>query len=184
MCPDTHGFTGFSLPSSLSSPPASIHSCGGDTDTGRSQHISCHNDRQPACLEGDKGPQTHSRWKNWHYLSPAETISGPMQNKPNAFLMSYQLQSHRRLLFFFFFLFFSLPFLVARVDTVWLPNLQSNIILHPETVMRPDCVAKSPQACHSSSQTPCENHTATQANAQPWVTPLTHSQYFYRSFPP
>lgn len=42
-------------------PPASIHSCGGDTDTGRSQHISCRNDSLPARFKGDKGPKTHSR---------------------------------------------------------------------------------------------------------------------------
>ena len=173
VCVDTHGFGGYCLPSQLSSPPASIHSCGGDTDTGRSQHISSHNDSQPACFKGDKGPKTHSVWKNWHYLSLAETITGPMQNKPNAFLMSYRLQSHKRFLsFFLFFFIFGRP--GRRCLTADEPNLQSNIILHPETVMRPDCVAKSPQGCHNSSQTLCEKHTVIKANAV-----MSHSDYFF-----
>lgn len=87
----------------LIQPPASIHSCGGDTDTGRSQHISGNNDSQPACFGGIKSPRTPGPRKNWHYRSPAETITAPMQNKPNAFLMSYQQQSHKLRLFFFFF---------------------------------------------------------------------------------
>lgn len=45
----------------LTPPTASIHSCGGDTDTGRLQHISCRNDSPPARFKGDKGPKTHSR---------------------------------------------------------------------------------------------------------------------------
>lgn len=137
----------------LIQPPASIHSCGGDTDTGRSQHISGNNDSQPACFGGIKSPRTPGPRKNWHYRSPAETITAPMQNKPNAFLMSYQQQSHKLRLFFFFFYYLISGCHSWRRLTADEPNVQSNIILHPESEMKPDCVAKSPQGCHNWSHT-------------------------------
>lgn len=137
-------------------PPASIHSCGGDTDTGRSQHISCHNDSPPARFKRDKGPKTHSRWKNRHYLSPAETITGPMQNKPNAFLMSYRAPSHKLLFFYYFW------FPASTLSDCGRAKFSSfNIILHPWTEMRLNSVAKSPRG-HLAHPTLTKNNLSCQ----------------------